>query len=190
MKRQIAGVLLVSLLLGIGAVAKELEGVSLSDQATVDGKNLVLNGMGVRVKKVAFLGIKVYVAGLYLAAKESDPAKVLAADEPRQLVMHFLYKEVEKAKLLEGWNEGFQNTSPEKVAALKAQIAQFNGYWESMKSGERAVLTYIPGTGTSVEIKGKVLGTIPGKEFADALFAIWLGKTPPTEDLKKGLLGQ
>ena len=28
-----------------------------------------------------------------------------------------------------------------------------------------------------------------GKGFADAVFAIWLGPKPPSENLKKGLLG-
>ena len=27
------------------------------------------------------------------------------------------------------------------------------------------------------------------KGFADAVFSIWLGPKPPTEDLKKGMLG-
>lgn len=190
MNRRIGWTLLLSFLLGTALFARDLEGVSLSDQTTAGGKTLVLNGMGVRVKKIAFIGIKVYVAGLYLTAKENDPAKILAADEPRQLVMHFVYKEVEKEKLLEGWNDGFAKNSPDKVASLKTQIGQFNACWDSMKAGERAVMTYIPGTGTIVEIKGKVVATIAGKEFADALFAIWLGREPPNEDLKKGLLGQ
>jgi hypothetical protein len=33
------------------------------------------------------------------------------------------------------------------------------------------------------------LVTIEGKDFSDALFLVWLGAKPPTEDLKKGLLG-
>jgi hypothetical protein len=40
-----------------------------------------------------------------------------------------------------------------------------------------------------VEIKGKEMGVIEGKEFAQALFAIWLGPEPPTAALKKGMLG-
>ncbi|OYW06213.1 MAG: hypothetical protein B7X11_01230 [Acidobacteria bacterium 37-65-4] len=95
-----------------------------------------------------------------------------------------------KDKIIEGWDEGFKNNSGDKVAALKAQIDKFNGFWSDMKSGDVAVLTYDPATGTKVEIKGKDMGTIEGKEFAQALFAIWLGPKPPTEGLKKGLLGQ
>jgi hypothetical protein len=183
--RRIAYVALVGLLVGLLAYAGELVGVTMPDQVTVGTANLTLNGMGLRTKMM----FKIYVAGLYLPAKESDPNKILAADEPKQIVMHFLYKNVEKEKLLEGWDEGFKNNSGDKVAALKDKIATFDGYWSDMKKDDMAVMTYVPGQGTKVEIKGKEMGVIEGKEFAQALFAIWLGPKPPSEDLKKGMLG-
>ncbi len=188
--RRIACLVLAGLVLGSIAEAGQIEGVAFPDQVTVGTADLTLNGVGVRIKKVAFIGINVYVAALYLPAKEADPAKVLAADEPKQLVMHFLYKEVGKEKLLEGWNEGFANNSGAMLAALKERIATFDGFWSAMKKDDVAVLTYIPGQGTKVEIKGKEMGVIAGKDFAEALFAIWLGPKPPNEGLKKGLLGQ
>ncbi|MDD5562427.1 MAG: chalcone isomerase family protein [Thermoanaerobaculaceae bacterium] len=187
---RIACLVLAGLVLGSVAGAAPTEGVAFPDQVTVGTANLTLNGTGVRIKKVAFIGIKVYVAALYLPARTSDPAAILAADEPKQLVMHFLYKEVGKEKLLEGWNDGFKNNSGDRLAALKDPIATFDGFWSDMKKDDVAVLTYVPGQGTKVEIKGKEMGVIAGKEFAEALFAIWLGPNPPNESLKKGLLGQ
>lgn len=184
--RRIAYVALAGLLLGLLAYAGEMEGVTFPDKITVGTSNLVLNGMGIRTK----MFFKIYIGALYLPAKESDPAKILAADEPKQLVMHFLYSEVSKEKLLEAWAEGFEYNSEDKMGALKDQIAKFNGFWSEMRTGNVAVLTYIPGQGTKVEIKGKEMGVIEGKEFAQALFAIWLGPEPPTAALKKGLLGK
>jgi hypothetical protein len=188
--RRLMILVLIALVLGIALYAKELEGVRMPDQVTVGSALLKLNGMGVRVKKVAFVSVKVYVAGLFLVTPAADPAQILAADEPRQLIMQFLYKKVEKEKLVEGWAEGFKNNSGAKEAALKPRIEKFDAMWSDMMAGDRAVLTYIPGTGTKVEIKGKEVGLIEGKDFADALFAIWLGPKPPNEDLKKGLLGK
>ncbi len=188
--RRIACLVLAGLVLGSIAEAGQIEGVAFPDQVTVGAANLTLNGVGVRVKKIAFIGIKVYVAALYLTAKEADPAKILAADEPKQLVMHFLYKEVGTEKLVDGWNEGFANNSGGTLPALKERIATFDGFWSDMKKDDVAVLTYIPGQGTTVEVKGKEMGVIDGKDFAEALFAIWLGPKPPNESLKKGLLGQ
>ena len=188
--KKVAILLLAVFAVGMFLYAAELEGVTLADHATIGSAKVVLNGMGVRVKKIAFIGIKVYVAGLYLPTKASDAGQIISADEPKQIVMHFLYKNVETKKLVEGWNEGFEKNSPSQMAALKARIDTFNGYWSDMKTGDEAVLAYEPGVGTKVTIKGKEMGVIEGKDFAEALFAIWLGPNPPNEDLKKGLLGQ
>ncbi|MGA9750592.1 MAG: chalcone isomerase family protein [Acidobacteriota bacterium] len=188
--RRIAVVVLALMLLGGLVYAKELQGVTMPDQVTVGPSTLALNGMGVRIKKVAFIGIKVYVAGLYLPARSSNPEAILKTDEPKQIVMHFLYKDVGKDKLVEGWTEGFQKNSPGELAALKARLDTFNGYWSAMKTGDVAVLTYVPGTGTKVEIKGQEMGVIEGADFARALFAIWLGPNPPNKELKEGLLGK
>jgi len=38
-------------------------------------------------------------------------------------------------------------------------------------------------------VAGKELGVFEGKGFADAVFSIWLGPKPPSEDLRKGMLG-
>jgi hypothetical protein len=188
--RKLAVLLLAAVAVGAMLYAAELQGVTMPDQITVGQSNLVLNGLGLRIKKVAFVGVKVYVAGLYLPAKSTDPAKILADDEPMQMVMHFLYKNVEKSKLVEGWTEGFQKNSAANMAALKARLDKFNEMWSDMKTGDVATMTYIPGVGTKVEVKGKEMGTIEGKDFAQALLAVWLGANPPNEELKNGLLGK
>ncbi len=188
--RRIGVVVLALMLLGGWVYAKELQGVTMPDQVTVGGSTLTLNGMGVRIKKVAFIGIKVYVAGLYLPARSSNPEAILSANEPKQIVMHFLYKDVGKDKLVEGWTEGFEKNSHDMMPTLKARLETFNGYWSDMKTGDVAVLTYVPGTGTKVEIKGREMGVIEGQDFARALFAIWLGPNPPNKELKEGLLGK
>lgn len=180
----------MTVVFSVPLVAGTLEGVTLPDTVSVNGVTLHLNGMGVRIKSVAFIKVKVYVAGLYLATPSKNPAAILAADAPRQLVMHFLYKEVEAAKLVEAWREGFANNSAAALPALKARLDKFCALWPAMKSGETATLTYIPGQGTKVTIKGKDVGIIEGKDFADAIFAVWLGPKPPNPELKQGLLGE
>jgi len=190
MRRTVIAVLVVTLLLGTVLLAGELAGVTMPDQVTVGEHTLTLNGMGLRTKKVLFIGVKVYVAGLYLPQKSSDPASIITSDEPKQIVMHFLYKDVGKKKLVEAWNEGFEANAPVSMDALKSRLATFNGYWSDMKTGDVAVLTYVPGQGTKVEIKGKDMGTIKGLDFAEALFSVWLGPQPPNGELKEGLLGK
>ena len=162
-----------------------MAGVTLPETTKVGDTQLVLNGMGLRKK----LWVKVYVGAIYLKAKSSDPAKIIAADEPKQMVMHFLY-EVDAAKLVDAWKEGFANNSAAKLPELQQRLDQFCGLWRTMKVGEEATMTYSPGVGVKLAIGGSEVGLLQGKDFADALFAVWLGDAPPSADLKKGVLGQ
>jgi hypothetical protein len=176
----------VLILVAASVAAMELAGVTMPDTVTVNGSILKLNGMGVRKK----LFIKVYVGGLYLAAPSQDAAAIIAADEPKQVVMHFLYSKVSKEKLTEAWRDGFANNSADRLPALRARLDQFCALWPDMRSGERAVITYVPGTGTRLELNGKEVGVIPGADFASALFAVWLGDKPADSGLKAGMLGR
>jgi len=186
MRQWIACVVLA--LLVVPAAAMELAGVTLPDEITVGGTTLKLNGMGVRTKTM--LKVKVYVAGLYLTTPSHDAAAIVAADQAKQVLMHFLYKKVEKDKLTEAWREGFANNSAAALPALKARLDEFCALWPDMASGERAVITYLPGTGTRLELNGTEAGVIPGKDFADAMFAVWLGTKPADTGLKEGILGE
>lgn len=162
----------------------ELAGVTLPDTAKVGDATLQLNGLGLRKKAV----FKVYVGALYLAQKSSDPAAILAADTPKRMVMHFL-RDVDAEAISGAWREGIEANSPAALPAVKDRLDQFCGWWLPMATGKQAVMTYVPGKGTDLAIDGKELGVVPGKDFADALFGVWLGSAPPSADLKKGVLG-
>ena len=75
------------------------------------------------------------------------------------------------------------------MAAQKANLDKFYALVSDVKEGTKWTFTYIPGTGTIINQDGKDTGTIAGKDFADLLFSLWLGPKPPSDDLKKGLLG-
>jgi len=165
--------------------AGELKGVKMEDSITVEGNNLVLNGMALR-KKFVF---KVYVAGLYLPAKESNAEKIFKSDESRHLIMHFL-RSVGPKKINNAWWEGLEENTPNASADLKKKFETLCAYMEKVKDGERIVFSYVPSKGTIVKVKGAEKGVIEGKDFADALFACWIGPEPgPGEGFKKDLLG-
>lgn len=166
--------------------AKEIGGVNLPDSLTVGKDTLVLNGAGLRKKFI----IKVYACGLYLVKKNSGEKAILDADEPMAIRMNFIYKKVESDKLVDAWNEGFENGGAD-IAPLKDKIAKFNSFFTAdAKEGDVYDIKYVPGKGLDVEINGAVKGTIPGLDFKKAVFAIWLGKEPPNESLKEGMLGK
>ncbi len=175
----------LSLLLAVPAAAGTLAGVTLPDKAEVKGQTLLLNGMGLRKKFV----IKVYVGGLYLPQKEKNAAKILTADAPRRMVMHFIY-DVSKDQMCEAWNEGLEANTPKAPADVKKAFATLCGWMDGVGENNDLVMTYLPGEGTTVEINGKAKGTLPGKAVADAILATWIGPDPaPGADFKKAVLG-
>jgi hypothetical protein len=165
--------------------AASLAGVTLPDTVQVAGKTLVLNGMGIRTKYM----VKVYIGGLYLEQKSSDANAIIKADAPKQIVMKFVHG-ASKSQMTDAYDEGFSNNSPDAMKTMKAEIDQYLGGVDAVKSGDEMVVTYVPGTGTSMSINGQNKLTIADPKFAPVLFSVWLGPKPPNADLKKGMLGQ
>lgn len=165
--------------------AGTLAGVTLPDTVQAGDKTLVLNGLGLRKKYM----VKVYVAGLYLEQKSSDPSAILKPDVPKRVVMHFV-RSVSKNQIVDAFNESFEDNSPDAKQTMKSEIDQFLSAFEPVKDGDEILLTYIPGTGTTVAIGGKDKVTIAAPAFSSVLFSVWLGPKPPSQDLKAGLLGR
>ncbi|HYC59549.1 MAG TPA: chalcone isomerase family protein [Thermoanaerobaculia bacterium] len=173
-------------LAAVSAGAATIAGVKFDDAATVGTQKLVLNGSALRKKFV----VKVYAGALYLPSKQNNAAAIIAADAPRRQVMHFLY-DVDMAKMAEAWEEGLEANTPNASAEVKTAFRTLGSWMEDMKEGQRIVLTYAPGTGTTVEVNGKNKGTLGGKAVADAILNTWIGPKPgPGADFKKGVLGQ
>jgi len=168
-------------LLSGDAEAGTLAGVTLPDSVSVSGNNLVLNGMGLREK----YWIDIYVGGLYLPAKTSDANKAINDDVPKRITMQFTYG-LDKAKLGETMSESIGKSKSSEVAAQAPKLASG---MEDVSAGDQIILEYVPGTGTSVIVKGKKKGTIAGVGFMKALWGIYLGPNPPTTALKSGMLG-
>jgi len=173
------------LLAGVAGAAA-LAGVSMPDTVAAAGKTLHLNGQGLRTK----VFFKIYVAGLYLENPTHDAARAISADEAKRVVMHFLYKNVTKKQLGEAWEDGFEKNTPSPSAAVKEGLAKLESWMGDISAGQEIVFTWEPGKGTDVRFAGEEKGTIPGEDFMRALWSVWLGPHPPSEDLKKGLLGE
>lgn len=165
--------------------AGSLAGVTLPDSMQLAGKTLVLNGMGIRTKYV----VKVYVAGLYLEQKSSDPNAIIKSDTPKQIVMKFLHG-ASKSQMKDAFDESFSNNAPDAEKTMKTQINQLLGGLEAVKPGDEMVFAYVPGTGSSLTINGQKKVTIADPAFGPVLFSVWFGPKPPNADLKQGMLGK
>ena len=97
--------ILLSVLLAANVgLTKELSGLKMDDQTTLGGKTLLLNDMGVRR---AYGIMKVYVAGLYLAAKSQKADEILKSSTPKEVQRKFVH-EVEVEKIRNAWSEGVE----------------------------------------------------------------------------------
>ena len=176
-------VMLAASALHTAALAAQLEGATLADTLKAGEKTLKLNGLGLR-KKAMF---KVYVGGLYLESPSKDAGAILASDQAKAIRMFFL-RDLKKGQLVEAFQEGFDANAKDK-AGQKAAFDKMLALVPDVKEGSTLTFTYLPGKGTTLQVADKELGAFEGKGFADAVFSIWLGSKPPSEDLRKGMLG-
>ena len=165
--------------------AASLAGVTLPDTEQVGSTKLVLNGLGLRTEFM----VKVYVAGLYLEQKSSDPSAILKADAPNRIVMQFLHG-ASKNQMANAFKESFSDNTPDAMTTMKPDIDRLLGALEPVKVGDQMVFTYVPGTGTTFAINGQDKVTIAGSAFRPVLLSVWLGPKPPTANVKKGMLGK
>jgi hypothetical protein len=176
--------LLLAALVAAPAFAAEFEGVTSPDTVTVDGKTLKLNGMGLRTKFV----FKVYVASLYLENTATTGPEIIKADGVRRVELKML-RDLEKKAIVDAIKEGFEkNNSAAALVPLQDRLSKFNEKVGDVKKGATLVIQYVPGKGTTIE-GGKDSYVAEGKDFADALFSVWIGAKPVDDNLKKGMLG-
>ena len=175
-------------LIAVSASAAEVAGVNLEDKTQVESRELVLNGAGLR-KRVFF---NVYVIGLYLPEKKSDPAAVLALAGPKRAAIHML-RNVGADTFTEALVEGLRaNTSEVEYKALEPRVQELSAIMAEIKEAKKGMRIALDwtGSGTQVLVNGKPAGRpIAGEDFYRALLRIWLGDKPVQDDLKKSLLG-
>jgi hypothetical protein len=178
--------LLIACLMEVGvghAQGRTVEGVQFPESVKAGTSQMSLRGAGLLRYKVLFRG---YVAALY----QQETGTTDAIDSAQRLEIEYFWdipaNEFQKATV-----EGIRkNTNPESFQNLRGQIDAFNKFYRDIESGDRYTLTYLPDRGTELALNGKSLGTMPGQDFATALFGIWLGDQPLDESLKKKLLGE
>ncbi len=165
--------------------AASLAGVTLPDTEQVGSTKLVLNGLGLRSEFM----VKVYVAGLYLEQKSSDPAAIIKADAPNRIVMQFLHG-ASKNQMVDAFKQSFNDNTPDAMKTMQPDIDRLFGALDAVKPGDKMIFTYVPGTGTTFAINGADKVTIAGSAFNPVILSVWLGPKPPTASVKKGMLGK
>ena len=172
----------------VPAIAKQIGNVAVPDTLTLpnSGYELSLNGAGIRKK----FFMDIYIGALYLPARTTDSKAILADTGAASVLMHFVYKEVDKDKIIDGWNDGLRdNISSSEFQALSEKLEQFNALFKTVRKGDVIRIDYNPAVGTEVRINDEWRGSVDGNDFFRALLKIWLGEHPVSGSLKSEMLG-
>jgi Chalcone isomerase-like len=170
--------------------AIEVAGVKYPGTAAVGNATLQLNGAGIRYKAI----FKVYAAGLYLGAKAATPDAVYTA--PGAMRLHVvMLRDIDANELGKLFTDGMQkNASREEFGKSipgTLKLAEMFATKKRLVTGETFSVDYVPGTGTSVLVNGKLASElITEPVFFTVLMKIWLGPNPADWQLKDALLGQ
>lgn len=183
MLKQISS-LFIFALLSFNVSAVEVAGVQFTDR--IENTNLKLNGAGIRYK----IFFKIYAAALYVESPSQDANIVITQNGDKRLVMHIVYDEINKEKMIDSMIDGFEdNLTSDEFKNLKSRIDQLLAQYQGVKENDVLMFDYTIKKGTTFSINGTDKVTIAGAEFNQALLKIWLGDEPATSSLKDALLG-
>ncbi|WP_428540061.1 chalcone isomerase family protein [Rhodopila sp.] len=185
--RQILAVALIICWLSHGAHAANLAGMSLPDTYSVNGQSLVLNGLGLRT--LTILSIRAYIAGLYLPQPSHDATQILASGEPRVLILRFL-RSASKARIEAEYRAGERENCGQGgcAASDKADFERLIAVAPAVERGDTSTYVFTT-SGVRVFANQRLIGDFANKDLAYHLLAGFIGPHPPSQQLRRRLLG-
>ena len=157
----------------------------MPDQRVVYGTPMFLNGIGLRT--FSPLGIRIYVAGLYLERRSGDPESILRSSDAKLLDIRFL-RDVEAEDARKAWQESFEQNCTAPCYLEPRDVQRFLAAVPSVHKGDSSTLLFTP-RGVQVTFNGRPMGDIADPHFAKLMLATFIGSVPPTPRLKRELLG-
>jgi len=162
-------------------------GLDAPENIRIEDAELVRNGIGIRSATRLFITADIYAAALYLVAPSSDADQVLDSTSPKQILIRYLY-EIGGDDMKRAWQFSFDKNCPEEdCSAYASAIERFLARVVGVAPGD--VYTYrFFADRSEIEYPSGESVTIPGGAFSRLLLATWIGKVPPSAELKAGLL--
>ena len=154
------------------------------DEYRIGQYTLTLRGTGL-VRELFF--IKVVAAALYL--QDGMPVEEALSDVDKRVEMQSFRTIPVEDFIREAEIALAENVPAPTIDALRPRVDQLHQAYEDLRPDDRYAITYLPGSGTHLELNGVVKITIQGADFAAAYFRVWLGDKPIHKKLKVQLLG-
>ena len=169
------------------------------------GKCAPLTGMGVRIKRIAGIGVKVYACGLYVDPASAravvgdryvgkgvrDVAKdqglfdaVNGADSVEKTVRLVFARDIDSAKIRDALSERLRPA----LGAGSPSLKRFEAYFDGVTFKKGQSLTFTASGGKLMTSFGsKEAGVIADGKLCTALFDAYLGKSPVVPSAKESL---
>jgi hypothetical protein len=131
-------------------------------------------GEGVRVKKVAFINVKVYAIDHYmkdLPAQKSKQAVIDAAVDKR--FSWKMLRTVDAEKIKNALREAFAKNGYSDGAKIDSFVGSFG---KELKEGDQVTIKYDAAKKTTTISSPSGSATVSGEDFMKATWSIWFGK--------------
>ena len=176
--------LLLTLASATAGAEVTVDGISFPEQVTIDDTVVPLRGVG----SYRYLFFRVQVGALYVPAHVA-PENVLSADVRKRLELEY-QRPISADDFRKSGNrllEEQQDAATLERLADRLQI--LNAAYRDMEPGDRYALEYTPGRGTRLLQNGTPLVVVPGRDFAEVYFGIWLHpQNPLSRDFRDALI--
>ncbi len=152
---------------------------------TIGEETLALQG---KSRFRAYRIFKVFDVAIY--AQDPVTAFPLRKDNPFALSFHY-HRNIPAEALIKTAAKVMEDShAVDRLRTLSSRIETLNAAYQDVQPGDRYTLTFDPQTGTSLFFNGQQAAVIPGVDFAEVYFSIWLGDHPQSKNLRADLLGR
>ena len=151
-----------------------------------EGRSLILNGQGTRV----LLFTKVYEGSLYLETKSSNADEIIKNNSPMAIRIDVISEMVTADAMKKALSEGLNKSTKNNTGPITNEIEQLASSFDSaVIAGDFYEFIFVPEIGIHVLKNKELVKIIPGMDFKQAFFGIFLSDSPIQKNLKKAMLG-
>lgn len=175
--------ILISIIFSLNVNAATLKEIEFKETFLEEGTSYQLNGAGLRT----YMFVDVYAAGLYLKNKTNSETEILDSDSARIIKMNY-FRDISKDDLVKVWDIALAENCPGSCEPFKKAFEEFTAAVIEVKKGTEIIYLFTP---EALEIRNPgATVKIEKAGFAKIVLATWIGPKPPTQKLKKALLGK
>jgi hypothetical protein len=150
-------------------------------------KDYTTTGSGIRVKKIAFVSVKVYSITHQMKDLPSskNASEIISAETDKRFILKMM-REVDSEKIVNAIKEAYATNGYSNTAN---PIKLFSPVTGSLKEGDTITISYNSATKTVSCTYNGTTSSVSGSDFMQGTWSIWFGKIDQP-DLTKSLMSK